>query len=390
MGRWAQIDRRVWNDKDFLSWGDDGQLAWLFLLSHPNMTQLGAMRASLAGLAAEKGWSEERLRNALSKALAKGSVRVDERACLVWLPKFLWYNPPANPNVVKSWGKAFDMIPECALQVEIAQGLKAFVEGLDKGFKEALPEAIRNGMAKQYQYQEQYQEQLTTPTAKQNSVVKSKTLGIVASKTTGAAATDSANSTQRGDDLAPRQAHNLAEVGSIPTPATKAARTDTDGHGQARTKHAGPDEGWRRWTAAAEAMRRAGWAERDVRRLLGWARRWWLDPTDEQFMRLVGACLDAQDRARNGAARWMGDLAGYVIGWAQPDDSGSCGLILHPPADNWLRAGRKSFEERLEEQNGAEDPRWTALIADLGFKRRGCEHGMESGSGGAGAAGVGG
>jgi hypothetical protein len=42
MGRYRKIDTRIWNDAKFRELSERGQLEFLFGLTHPNMTMLGA------------------------------------------------------------------------------------------------------------------------------------------------------------------------------------------------------------------------------------------------------------------------------------------------------------------------------------------------------------
>lgn len=155
MAKYRKIDPQIWNDEKFRALPDDGKLAFLMILTHPNMTMLGAMRHSVEGLAAELGWSTERLRKGLAEPFAKGMLRVDRAACFLWAPKFLKYNPPDNPNVVKSWTAALSQIPECRLKYLMVKEVKGFVEGLPEPFGEALPKPFGNGMPIQEQEQEQ-------------------------------------------------------------------------------------------------------------------------------------------------------------------------------------------------------------------------------------------
>ena len=163
MARYRKIDTRVWNDEKFRGLSDKGKLAFFFVLTHPHMTAIGAMRASIPGLACELGWSEKAFREAFQEALSKGMAAHDEKACLVWLPNFLKYNKPESPNVVKSWDSALDLLPECDLKNKVIQYVKAFLEALPKAFREALPEAFREAFRKGMPNQEQEQEQDITP-----------------------------------------------------------------------------------------------------------------------------------------------------------------------------------------------------------------------------------
>lgn len=158
MARYRKVDSRIWNDEKFRSLSDDGQLVFLFLLTHPHQTALGAMRATISGLAEEKGWLPERLpeslrgrfEQAFTEALSKGMVRYDAKASCVWLPNFLKYNRPESPNVVRAWGSAADLIPECRLKSECIQAAKAFLKGFKEAFRKAFTEVFGEALPKDY------------------------------------------------------------------------------------------------------------------------------------------------------------------------------------------------------------------------------------------------
>lgn len=153
--RYRKVDPRIWNDAKFRKLSDRSKLLFFMLLTHPNMTALGAMRATVAGLAEELGWEVEDFREAFHEVLAEGMAKHDPRACLLALPNFLRYNPPESPNVVKAWVSAIDLLPECELKTLVIQRAEAFAKGMSEAFFKALPEAFAKGMP----YQEQELEQ---------------------------------------------------------------------------------------------------------------------------------------------------------------------------------------------------------------------------------------
>jgi hypothetical protein len=163
MGRYRKVDSKIWNDDKFRSLTDDAKLVFLFILTHPHMTGLGAMRATIPGLAAELGWSAKAFREAFGKPSKKGMIEVDEDASFVGLPRFLKYNGPESPNVVKSWAGAVDLIPECELKVQLLERVKGYVEGLGPAFNKALPKAIKEHLAGACFNPEQEQEQEQEP-----------------------------------------------------------------------------------------------------------------------------------------------------------------------------------------------------------------------------------
>lgn len=150
MARYRKVDSRIWNDEKFRQLSDNGKLAFLFLLTHPHMTGLGAMRSTMPGLAAEIGWSDRKWRSAFLESEQRGMAEADEIAAVVCLPNFLRYNGPESPNVVKSWSGALDLIPECELKRLTVERTVEFVERLPKAFRDALPDAFRKSMPNPY------------------------------------------------------------------------------------------------------------------------------------------------------------------------------------------------------------------------------------------------
>ena len=155
MARYRKVDPRIWNDAKFMGLSDSGKLAMFFVLTHPNMTAVGAMRHTIPGMAAELGWSSEAFREAFREGCANGIVKHDERASFVWLPNFIKYNQPESPNVVKAWFSALDLLPECEMRNELIQHVKDFLKGFAKGFQEGFAEATPKTMPNQEQEQEQ-------------------------------------------------------------------------------------------------------------------------------------------------------------------------------------------------------------------------------------------
>jgi hypothetical protein len=159
MARYRKIDPRIWNDAKFRGLSDQAKLVFLFLLTHPNLTVLGAMRATIPGLAAELGWETKGFAKGFEEPLARGMVKADQEAAFIWIPNFLRYNSPDNPNVVKSWQSALDLLPECNLYYQMIQEVKKFLAQLPKAFQDAMPNGMRNGFPNSMPNQEQEQEQ---------------------------------------------------------------------------------------------------------------------------------------------------------------------------------------------------------------------------------------
>lgn len=141
--RYRKIDPRIWNDERFRALTDDGKLVFLFLLTHPHLTALGAMRGTIPGFAAELGWNLKRFRDAIKDVTDLGLVQVCEKAAWICVPNFLRYNEPEGPNsVTKAWVMALDLLPECSEKGHLMERCRAYLEARSKNFKDAMGHAI--------------------------------------------------------------------------------------------------------------------------------------------------------------------------------------------------------------------------------------------------------
>ncbi len=151
MAKFRKVDPRIWNDAKFRCLSDKSKLVFFLLLTHPHMTSVGAMRHTVQGMAAELGWDEKGFAEPFREALGKGLVKYDERASFVWLPNFIKYNQPDNPNVVKAWNSALDMLPECDMLSQLIRHVNDFLKQFPEGFRKPF----RKSLANQEQEQEQ-------------------------------------------------------------------------------------------------------------------------------------------------------------------------------------------------------------------------------------------
>ena len=169
MSRYRKVEVRTWGDEKFRALTPIppcGQGLWLFLITGPHTSSIpGLFRAGRAAMAEELGWSVEAFDEAFGEAFAQGMLKADFKARVMWLPSAIKHNRPESPNVVKSWGREFDLIPECDLKREAFDTLKASIHALGEAFGKAFDEAFEKPSAKSCvktmpnQEQEQEQEQ---------------------------------------------------------------------------------------------------------------------------------------------------------------------------------------------------------------------------------------
>ena len=144
MAHYRKIDVAIWNDSAFMSLKPTAKLAFFMLITHPNMTSLGAMRANCQGLAAEAGVSAKEF----SEVFDVGLAQFDDKANCIFVKNFLRYQSVESPNVAKSWVKQIQFIPECKLKEIAIDNMIAFLEASPKAFGKAFDEAYSKAFGK--------------------------------------------------------------------------------------------------------------------------------------------------------------------------------------------------------------------------------------------------
>jgi len=247
MPRYRKVDPRIWNDEKFCALSDDGKLAFLYVLTHPNLTAIGAMRATLDGLAAELGWPPKQLRTALAPALRDRSmIEVNERASYIGLPHFLRYNEPEAPNSVKAWWNAFNLIPECTEKRALARRCREYLDSKSPAFRDAMPHAITEASG----------EPSPMPEPAQTSE-----LGLEPEAPTPVA------SSTNGHGVAPRQVKALVELWNTSAPLEcPRVRELTEGRIRAMREALLRQPSMEYWTAAISELRKSSFLRGLVKR----------------------------------------------------------------------------------------------------------------------------
>lgn len=170
MARYKKIDVRIWNDAKFNALSSDARLIFLFMLTAPQTTMVGAVPVDKHTVSRILKFDEIRYGIGYKQLSEYGMLEYDE-AGIFWIKNFLKYNAPENPKVVISWSSLLDLFPECPLLIKVAKSVlkacetrgEAYVNALHPEFKKLAKYDMSNGMpygiAYPMPYQEQEQEQ---------------------------------------------------------------------------------------------------------------------------------------------------------------------------------------------------------------------------------------
>lgn len=143
---YRKVKITMWDDPSFRALSPlppSGQSLFIYLLTGPFTGIIpGLFKAGRAALAEELGWEVEAFDLALDEALSLGMVKADMQARVFWLPNAAKHNPPASVNVIKSWVRAFELLPECGLKYEALESLRAASHGVSKTMGLAFDKAF--------------------------------------------------------------------------------------------------------------------------------------------------------------------------------------------------------------------------------------------------------
>lgn len=159
--RYRRVSTRMWGDEKFLDLSGPKPNArdlFIWLLTGPCTSLVpGIVLTTLSGISERLEWPAAPTRACWDEIVAAGMATAEWSRQLIWLPNALKHNPPANPNIVKSWRKFFDVhpVPECALRRTAEANIESFLQD----FKPAFREAFLNPSRKPFGIQDQEQDQ---------------------------------------------------------------------------------------------------------------------------------------------------------------------------------------------------------------------------------------
>ncbi|MFC0225648.1 DnaT-like ssDNA-binding domain-containing protein [Serratia aquatilis] len=143
---YRKVKITMWDDQKFRALSPlqpSGQALFIYLLTSPFTNIIpGLFKAGRAAMAEELGWELDAFDLALGEAISLGMVQVDTQARVFWIPNAIKHNPPTSVNVIKSWVRAFELLPDCDLKYQAFEALKAATHNASKALGLAFDKAF--------------------------------------------------------------------------------------------------------------------------------------------------------------------------------------------------------------------------------------------------------
>jgi hypothetical protein len=128
MREYGKIHSSFWTSQDIRDAGEDGRTLAAYLLTSPHSNMLGCFRVPLAYVSDDLKWPLERVLEGFEKLTQRVWLTFDKGSEWVVIHKFLKWNQPENPNVVRASEKLFAQIPGSSNVKAILAGVIAEFE----------------------------------------------------------------------------------------------------------------------------------------------------------------------------------------------------------------------------------------------------------------------
>lgn len=145
---YGRIVRKTWRSPRFRKLKDDTKLLLCYLWT----CQLGEtcpylFYATKAMIADDLGWSERRLRIPFRDGIDTGFYQYHEDSRMLFFPRQMEFDPPANPGVIKSVLNRMEEMPNNPFIPVLCQQLKAASEKFKEPLSEPYSTQLADGIA---------------------------------------------------------------------------------------------------------------------------------------------------------------------------------------------------------------------------------------------------
>ena len=136
-----------WTDRKVEDLPDEAKLLFLYLITCPHRNIIGFYRLPKKYIAADLGWSVERVSKVLGTLCEAGLIGYDEAVSVVLVRKFLRHNVIENPNMQKAAVKKINELEDNCLFddfLTFIQTLEKPLQRVEETVKKRLHKGLRN------------------------------------------------------------------------------------------------------------------------------------------------------------------------------------------------------------------------------------------------------
>lgn len=124
--RYGAVHTRIWQSPDFRALPEDAKMLFLYLLTSPHANLTGLYLLPKAYAQDDMGWEAATLERAMRVLIERDMVRYDDGARVVWVVKYLKYNPIRNQKQAIGAANAVKTLPKIPLVCDFVRAAIAY------------------------------------------------------------------------------------------------------------------------------------------------------------------------------------------------------------------------------------------------------------------------
>lgn len=113
--RYGAVHTQIWQSPDFRALPEDAKMLFLYLLTSPHANLTGLYLLPKAYAQDDLGWEAATLERAMRVLIERGMVKYDDAARVVWVVKYLKFNPIGNQKQAIGAVNAVKRLPKIPL-----------------------------------------------------------------------------------------------------------------------------------------------------------------------------------------------------------------------------------------------------------------------------------
>jgi DnaD/phage-associated family protein len=124
--RYGAVHTQIWQSRDFRSLTAEAKMLFLYLLTSPHANLAGIYLLPMAYAQDDLGWDGPTLERAMSVLIERQMANYDEESRVVWVVKYLKYNPIRNQKQAIGAANAVKTLPKIPLVCDFVRAAIAY------------------------------------------------------------------------------------------------------------------------------------------------------------------------------------------------------------------------------------------------------------------------
>lgn len=143
---YGKVHQTFWTDPKSRAFSDDAKLLAVYLVSGPHRAAIGAMRLPIGYIVSDLRWKESRIEQGLLEMERAGFIVWDRQSEWLCIINQVKYDPPTNPNQVRSLAKAANEIGSESIRQACTRAVIGHLKALSNDFG-----SLFEGLAKPFE-----------------------------------------------------------------------------------------------------------------------------------------------------------------------------------------------------------------------------------------------